>query len=240
MTILLIDLPYTGINLSDAIVMVCTIIGGSYAVIKGGKEIYRLGPKQASAKFRTWWTERRTRKMMWNTMLASQARIEKQLFGENGGPCLRDLLESGMAKLTDMGKNMRGIQARVQNQDDVSTTPIFRMDGRGNVTYTNAAFRDLIEIDESKAMFKQYLSRVRSSHRTQLEKEIDDSIRTLSPIDSTADFLCDGKGYVTLRLQATLDIEDIDGTVVVNAIFGTASVPKDGKNFLVDCPMVKE
>lgn len=230
MTTLLIDIPGTGINAAEAIIMIGAISAAAYGTIKLFKELWKFGPKQTWARFNTWWKDRRTRRVMWNTLLDDLGDIKKEL-RTNGGTSLKDLVMT-------IATNTEHLQARVRSHDDMSTVPIFEMDGDGNMTYANTAFRDLIGADEKDMTFKNFYSLVKNSDRGRLEDEINRSIRLKAPIDSTADFLFDGRGFITIRLMAPPNVKT-GGTL--EGYFGRATpapTSPDGSHYPPDCPLL--
>lgn len=132
----------------------------------------------------------------------------------NGGKSLRD-------EVATIGEKVEDTSAWVHHTKETSDTPIFVLDAKGNLTFANCAFRELVYAEESELKYKGYLSRVAINDRKVLESEIDDAIRNKTGFDvPRMHFKREGPNYAPIRLQATPNVGH--GGVLKN-FWGTAS-----------------
>lgn len=122
------------------------------------------------------------------------------------------------------GKSMRddltAIGAWIRHQKETSETPIFILDANGNMTFANAAFREMVHAEEAELMDRKFLSRIESADQKRLIEVIEVAIKNQIPFDEVVHFKQDGPHFIPIRLQAMADSSEHHS---LKNFFGTAS-----------------
>lgn len=207
--LLLIDLfgyELTAFEFAGGII---ALIIGAGALVKSVKEIRKDGWEPFRDR---WITPRQARLARQEQLvhkfesLAGVCESQGAMIGEilkevkpNGGESLKD-------RIINIDSKLENVVARSRHQDDTSEVPTFQLDDEGQMTYTNAAFRELVDAEDAQLHHSNYLSLIDVEQRSRFIRELEEAIKFKMPIDAIVTFKRTGPGTKTVRIQASPDV----------------------------------
>lgn len=131
----------------------------------------------------------------------------------NGGTSLKD-------RVIGIDDKVENIVAERRHQNETSDTAIFKLDSHGEIFYTNATFRELVNAEDDQLIYNNYLSLMEDDDRRRFIRSRDEAIQFKMPLDCIVKFKLHGPHFISIRLQASPDVRH-EGAL--KGFFGTAT-----------------
>jgi PAS domain-containing protein len=203
----------------SAVVVVCGLVKGIHDFRKLGWEPFRdkyIRPKKA-------WRKRQEEMF---------AKVEKVCEDRVGDRALleeihREVKPNGGASMNDrivsMDDKVENLVARDRHRDETASDPTFYLDGTGQMTFANCAFRELLQAEDDQLLHHNYTALIERGDRISFIREREDAIRLKTPIDSTVHCKVNGPTFIPIRFKAQPDVrKNKEGEYVLKGFFGTA------------------
>lgn len=213
----LIEMFGYNVTFVEAGVAVMGVIVGASTLFKAIKDIREMGIRPALKKLKDWLLFRRNQKKMFDALDEKLEAVLGQVT-TNGGSSLKDIVLSTAERVEETCVTVQKMRARIDHQDERSPQPIFHLKAKGEMCYTNCAFRELVDAEERDLQFLDYFSHVHIPDRVLLDMEITDAIAKKRPFDVTVRFRRQ-VDVVPVRLEASPHV--VSGELL--GFFGTAS-----------------
>lgn len=130
----------------------------------------------------------------------------------NGGDSIRDSVDRIELNLNtvkgDLGKvtdKVESSAAWIRHDKETSDKPIFTLDADGKMTSANAAFRRLVNAEESDLLEMNYTSRMEATDRLRFREELKLAIHDQTNVDTIVRWKRQGALFEPLRIQMTAD-----------------------------------
>lgn len=169
------------------------VIGGG---LKSIHSIRRHGWQPFKRKLLWWKANREARAKLAGDvkeLIGATNRIEAELH-TNGGSSLKDFV-------TSIHSKVEHIQARQRYDDEMSEYASFELDQNGKMIAANAAFCELLDVDEKMLFHRSWWSRVRSGERSLLIRDLLEAIQFMMPLETLLTFNRDDGTTVSLRVK---------------------------------------
>lgn len=233
------------ITMSDLLLYGGELLGGLVlfgTAIKAFSDIRRLGWKPFKEKWVTPWKARRGRarereadmlkKVEGLALSVSEFRSVCEGMGSNIDEILKEVKPNGGESLKDKVNNINNkvdnLVARDRHRDATDSDPRFHLDAAGMMIFTNPAFRELIQADESQLMHHGFVSLMEEMDQTRFVRIRRAAIELMMPIDGIFKFKIPGTPrFVPVRLHADEDVRKVNNSPVLRGFFGTASLAAD-------------
>ena len=212
---------WSSIAATAAMIISAIILLGT--LVKAVKDIRTDGWQPFRERWINPW---RTRRKARENLVIEMGTLRKSCdsMGAAIGEILKEVRPDGGSSLKDrvMGidDKLENVIAERRHQTETSDTAIFKLDATGQMFYTNAAFRELVNAEDDQLNHNNYLSLMEDDDRRRFIRSRDEAIQFKMPLDAIVKFKLHGPHFISIRLQASPDVRH-EG--VLKGFFGTAS-----------------
>ena len=174
---------------------------------------------------RAWRTRQETMFVKFEELCEDRVEDRKMLqgihreFKPNGGTTMND-------RIASIDDKVENIVAERRHQNETSDLAIFKLDDKGQMVYTNCAFRELVNAEGEQVEHHNYLALMEDADRQRFIRALDEAIKFKMPIDVIAKFKMTGPHFRAIRLQASPDVRSSSQSVppenTLKGFFGTS------------------
>lgn len=140
-------------------------------------------------------------------------------FKPNGGTTMND-------RIASIDDKVENIVAERRHQNETSDLAIFKLDDKGEMVYTNCAFREIVNAEGDQVEHHNYLALMEDADRQRFIRALDEAVKFKMPIDVIAKFKMTGPHFRAIRLQASPDVRSSSQSPtsesMLKGFFGTA------------------